>query len=740
VRLFKPGLALGLAGAAQAGSTVIRVQTESAGLYRWRKRRAAGALLCLLLLAGSARAQPATEQTLVLTNENGLIDKLIASGHGSQNLYTVLQFLQPSSGGVIPPAFMAKLAGVPPGSEVFTAALSNFAGLNNPVCVNGDGTFGIQPVFARDYWLHTGYNFHTGAATGVGNVLFLYALNSGYYIDAGERPGGGRYQAFAIVSGAEDENTIVLTNEGGLIDQLIAAGYGSRSLYAVLQYLEPYSGGAITPAFMAKVVTRPPGSDIFTAVLSNYTGINNPIGVNSDGTLDVLPIFGAAYQGQTGYTTYAGSPPSLGTVRFTSAISPQYYIDTGSSVVSVNTLGSYTAFAIIWGAPPRTPNPIPLPPSAVLVLTGLASAGLYHWRKRRAAGALLCLLLLAGHLPAQTVAHTIVVTNEGGLIDKLIAAGRGAQSLYTVLQALQPDSYGFISANFMAELAATSPASEARTVPLSNFAGANNPVGVNNDGTLIITASFGRDYVGRTGWTYHTGGSGTSALGIVVFGNASTPAYHQVLESCCEAIAIVWSLPVVELSGVVLSNEGGLIDRLVAGGYGSRPVYEALQHLQPLSQGAISQDFMTQLAAAPHSRDVFTAELYNFTSIANNPVLISPDGEMLITAIYGRDYRGRAGFQTASGTSAVAGTVLFTSASSPQYYIDAGSQPIIEAGRAGSFHYKATAIVYADPPPTPNPIPVPPSAILVVTGLAGAALYQLRKRRAAQSGLTKGGA
>jgi hypothetical protein len=177
------------------------------------------------------------------------------------------------------------------------------------------------------------------------------------------------------------------------------------------------------------------------------------------------------------------------------------------------------------------------------------------------AGALLRLLLLAGSLRAQTPAHTIVVTNEGGLIDKLIASGRGSQSLYEILQFLQPSSYGFISANFMAQLAALPTTSEVRTVPLSNFAGLNNSVGVNTDGTLLIAASFGRDYVERTGWTYHTGGPGTFALGNVIFGNASTSAYNQLLETGYEQIAIVWSLPEATLSGVALSNEGGPIDR-----------------------------------------------------------------------------------------------------------------------------------------------------------------------------------
>jgi hypothetical protein len=41
--------------------------------------------------------------------------------------------------------------------------------------------------------------------------------------------------------------TFMLSNEapGYLIDNLIAAGYGDSSLYAVMQYLQPLSGGVI---------------------------------------------------------------------------------------------------------------------------------------------------------------------------------------------------------------------------------------------------------------------------------------------------------------------------------------------------------------------------------------------------------------------------------------------------------------------------------------------------------------
>jgi hypothetical protein len=667
-------------------------------------------LLSVLLLAGPVAAQT-VEPTLVLTNEGGLIDRLIATGHGSQSLYAALQYLQPSSGGAIAPSFMTRLAACPPGSEVLTAPLSNYTGLNNPVAIQADGTLGIAPLFGRDYRTRMGYT-----TTASGGVLFTSANSAAGYIWVGTS-GQTEYRATGIIWGAA--TAIVLTNEGGLIDRLIAMGYGADNLYQTLVVLGPSSGGAITEAFLERLANAPAGSEAFTARLSDFAGLNNPVAIGDDGALNITSVHGRDYRGQPGYATYAYP---TGQEAFTYATGPAYYIDTG---VMRQGGDHYYAITIVW-IPESAPPATPVPPTAALVVAGLAGAALYRWRKCRTAGLFLAIVLSAGRAAAQH--HAIVLTNEGGLIDNLIAAGRGSQSLYTVLQALQPDSYGFIHANFMAELAALPASSEVRTLPLSAFAGANNPVAIANDGTLFLACSFGRDYVQRTGWTLHNGGPGTFSLGHVMFGNAANPDYHQVLESDYEQIAIVWSLPTFTMTGVALSNEGGLIDRLVAGGYGSRPVYDALQHLQPISQGAISEEFMSQLAAAPRTRDAFTAELWNLASPYNNPVVVSPDGEIWMAGVFGQHFRSLAGFQTASGVSGAAGTVLFTFATGPQYYIDAGATVIVEAGRSGHFYYKAMAIVYADPP-APPATPIPPTAVLVAMGLAGAGLWRWRARR-----------
>jgi hypothetical protein len=136
--------------------------------------------------------------TFVLSNEGGLIDYLIAAGNGSGSPYDALLTLQSSSGGVISDEFLDKLATCTEGSEVFTAKLSTFAGLNNPVCVNSDGTLRINPIFGKDYFGKEGYTTYPESQAGVGRELFTYSTNPEYYIDAGASLGESRYKAFAI--------------------------------------------------------------------------------------------------------------------------------------------------------------------------------------------------------------------------------------------------------------------------------------------------------------------------------------------------------------------------------------------------------------------------------------------------------------------------------------------------------------------------------------------------------------
>jgi hypothetical protein len=433
----------------------------------------------------------------------------------------------------------------------------------------------VLPATTKNYKL---YVIDTVASPADGNV----ALESDVAVATGRGWkvmdwNNGYEQAYA---GGTDPaaTTFVLSNEeGGLIDRLIAGGYGDGSLYDALVALEPDSGGIISQSFLDTLSSCPAGSEIFTAPLSNYTGINNPVGINTDGTLIIVPIFGRDYYGQTGYSNY---PTTLvpGDTNFVEAGSPGYYIDAGSSG-SMN----YHAFAIAWmpsdtltvagtatddtailqidnKTPSARDKAWEINVTSGTVATGVSAsdvtltglpAGLTYTAAKGTGNTIVITLTgaattaltadatvtatIKGSAVAEEGAQdsagislklwyigagtTLVISNElgtedeGGLIDALIAAGYGDDTMYEVLELSQPDFSSVITERFVKTLDSTPAGSEVFTVALSNFAGVNGPVGINADGTLTITAIYGRDYDGDTGYT--TTSSTYTGVGVV---------------------------------------------------------------------------------------------------------------------------------------------------------------------------------------------------------------------------------
>jgi hypothetical protein len=240
---------------------------------------------------------------------------------------------------------MATLAKCPAGSKIFTAVLNNFSSeYNNPIGINSDGTLIVAQILGKNYLQLNGYNTFPDNQPGYAAQLFTYANSADKYIDAGTNVAGGvttYYKAFAIAWKAS--TTFVLTNEGGLIDDLIRAGHGTKNLYQTLEILKPKSSGVISDEFMATLANCPAGSEIFITQLNNYTGLNNPVCINTDGTCNILGIFGKDYHQKTGYYTWpeqSSSQKELFTVSNdinslieAGFLEPNYY---------------YKAFAICW--------------------------------------------------------------------------------------------------------------------------------------------------------------------------------------------------------------------------------------------------------------------------------------------------------------------------------------------------------------------------------------------------------
>ena len=557
--------------------------------------------------------------TFMLSNEEGgLIDRLIAAGHGDDSLYEVLQLLQPVSGGAIPADFMAVLAAGPADCDAKTAPLSDFADeSNNPIGIGSNGNLIVAPIYGNVLDGDDDFSTTSGNIMPVGDVHFTAADSEGDAIDAGAMTVSGityYYKAFGVAWAAEapQPTTFVLSNEeGGLIDYLIAGGYGNLNLYHVLVSIAPASNGIISDAYLDTLALCDSGCEIFTYKLNDFAGLNNPVCVNTDGTLGIQPIFGRDYYGQSGYSSYPATLVPDGE-NFIKADSPAYYIDAGEREGG----SRYYAFAIAWmpsaitvaGTATDDTSILQIDnktPSArdktweITVTTGTVKAGVsasdvtinglpagLSCTAARGTGNTIIITLTGAATTALTADATVtavikgsavteanaqdsagialvlwyvgpgttfVLTNEGEgyLIDSLIAAGHGDDSLYEVLEFLQPQSGGVISERFMKTLA-SNPIdegiySEVFTVTLNTgHFNVNYPVCVNADGTVTIQPIYGRDYDGHTGYTTTVSildGVGsvwvTAAISPVYFIDAGAFVEGEV-EGRYYAFAIAW--------------------------------------------------------------------------------------------------------------------------------------------------------------------------------------------------------
>ncbi len=551
--------------------------------------------------------------------------------------------------------------------------------------------------------------------------------------------------------------TVVLSNEeGGLIDQLIADGYGDSNLYETLNMLQDSSHGLITDKFMEILAACPAGSEIFTAPLNNYTGLNNPVGINTDGTLTIVPIFGRNYYGKTGYSNYPTTLVPVG-LNFIAADSPEYYIDAGSSDVGgVNTY--YYAFAIAWSpsdtftvagtatddvAILQIDNKTPSErnksweinitkgtvksniSSADITLSGLPTGFDYTAAKGTDNTIIITLTgaantalssdktitaIIKGSAVTEPVAEnseevtlylwnvgeatTFVMTNEGGLIDRLISAGNGDKNIYDIMELLKPVTSGIISNRFMQILVSNDVGSKLFTTNLNDYAGANNPICINADGSILINPIFGKQYdIGFILLDTYLQGVGKFYI--------TTPSEESNLIDAgtdengipYKAFAIAWKPNPDTAQTVVMTNEGGLIDSLIAAGYGDTTVYNVLVMLAPLSGGVITNELLQKIKGNnDYFPEVLVQPLKTFGG-SNNPVCISTDGKLTINNIFGKDYYKREGFATYPEQSGAA--VSFTYAISPEYYIDAGYYvPQIQI--EDTTYYQAIAIIWKD--------------------------------------------
>jgi hypothetical protein len=161
----------------------------------------------------------------------------------------------------------------------------------------------------------------------------------------------GSTQAYTVTVATEVYQSFILSNEdGGLINQLVAAGYGDYNLYQALVAIQgdtdPSVAEIITDQFLATLNSNPASSAIFTHKLSEYTGPGVAVAISTDGTVQTVSIFGRTYLGTTGSATLKSNISGVGDGLFT-------YTTLSSPLTSfsVSTI-TYNVFAI--GCAPST--------------------------------------------------------------------------------------------------------------------------------------------------------------------------------------------------------------------------------------------------------------------------------------------------------------------------------------------------------------------------------------------------
>jgi hypothetical protein len=157
----------------------------------------------------------------------------------------------------------------------------------------------------------------------------------------------------------EDVASFVLTNEGNdrMIDRLEAAG--CNNLYDALLYLRNDLASATgAPSHLTSqmdalitALNAHPGGEVFTAPLHDFTGANNPVGINADGTFIRADFSVYDYDGHTGYTRFTidGAATAIGSELYSNSSGYDIYIGSSEGV-------NYKAFALAWS---ETPASIP---------------------------------------------------------------------------------------------------------------------------------------------------------------------------------------------------------------------------------------------------------------------------------------------------------------------------------------------------------------------------------------------
>jgi hypothetical protein len=151
-----------------------------------------------------------------------------------------------------------------------------------------------------------------------------------------------------------NQDTFVLSNEGGgLISQMVAAGYGNDNLYEALLAIradaDPSTSGIITDAFLTNLANAPASSEIFTTKLKDVNSHGVSVSISTDGTARYDDVEGRTYYGT--FPTLVSNISGVGLTNFThstDSAAPLNAMIVDGPLAGMTT--TYNAFAVAWAS------------------------------------------------------------------------------------------------------------------------------------------------------------------------------------------------------------------------------------------------------------------------------------------------------------------------------------------------------------------------------------------------------
>lgn len=375
-----------------------------------------------------------------------LITRLINAGHGGDSVYQATVFLawMPGAGAVLTPDFLNALANCPSTSLIFTTTLTQVPLQGISVSISTDGTTRYDDIEGIPY-AGTFPVIQTGNGA-VQNVRIIHSTDSAAPLNTTvvQGPLAGMttsYKAFAVAWAPADSSvptlsqwgmfllagllagaaalaldratrrhgavlplvlivlaalpvwgqgvntssdTFILSNEGGgLITQLVNAGYGTLNVYQALNQIvedtNPTTAGILTPAYLAALHAAPASSQLFTTQLSSLNVPGASYAISDNGTVRSVSISGLTYY-QAGYPTLAAAISGVGRGMFTHSSDSSLPV-TSYAITNGLVTTTYNVFGIGW-MPGQATVPALSPIAAMLLAAGLCAAAVFLIRKR----------------------------------------------------------------------------------------------------------------------------------------------------------------------------------------------------------------------------------------------------------------------------------------------------------------------------------------------------------------------